>query len=219
MAAATTVSLTLRDMGERVAHAVHAAALPGCTDDTRDRAALRPACASRDDELDAVEAAGLVRRAQEVRPERSRLPTGPTPRPMISRRPSVVAATAIIAATETIRPPSTHASDRWHRARHRAIRRSGRRFEELAHALVNILAQLRDTVLFEMPERPMACARSRRRARVDTPPIQASWITATSACSDVLRGLEEAAGSNCPARSFGILRLSDPSRVSSVRSR
>lgn len=30
---------------------------------------------------------------------------GPMPRPMISRRPSVLAATAIMAATGTIRPP------------------------------------------------------------------------------------------------------------------
>jgi hypothetical protein len=31
---------------------------------------------------------------------------GPSPKPMISRRPSVETATAIIAATETMRPPS-----------------------------------------------------------------------------------------------------------------
>jgi len=31
---------------------------------------------------------------------------GPMPRPTISRRPSVSTATAIIAATETMRPPS-----------------------------------------------------------------------------------------------------------------
>lgn len=33
---------------------------------------------------------------------------------------------------------------------------------------------------------PMACTSSSTR-RVETPPIQASWITATSACSDVFR--------------------------------
>src|SRR3954470_1648695 len=44
-----------------------------------------------------------------------------------------------------------------------------------------------ETVLLEMPESPMACTRSSTR-RVDTPPIHASWITATSAFSDVRRG-------------------------------
>jgi len=44
-----------------------------------------------------------------------------------------------------------------------------------------------ETVLFEMPLSPMACASSSTR-RVDTPPIHASWITATRAFSEVLRG-------------------------------
>jgi hypothetical protein len=44
-----------------------------------------------------------------------------------------------------------------------------------------------ETVDFEMPVRPMACTRSSTR-RVETPPIQASWITATSAFSEVFRG-------------------------------
>ena len=39
----------------------------------------------------------------------------------------------------------------------------------------------------EMPESPIACASSSTR-RVDTPPIQASWMTATNAFSAVLRG-------------------------------
>lgn len=43
-----------------------------------------------------------------------------------------------------------------------------------------------DTVDLEMPDSPMACASSSTR-RVETPPIQASWITATSAFSLVLR--------------------------------
>jgi hypothetical protein len=38
-----------------------------------------------------------------------------------------------------------------------------------------------------MPARPIACASSSTR-RVETPPIQASWITATSALSAILRG-------------------------------
>src|ERR1700746_193442 len=44
-----------------------------------------------------------------------------------------------------------------------------------------------ETWLFEMPERPSACTSSSTR-RVETPPIQASWITVTSAFSAVLRG-------------------------------
>jgi hypothetical protein len=44
-----------------------------------------------------------------------------------------------------------------------------------------------DTVLFEMPLSPIACTSSSTR-RVETPPIQASWITATKAFSEVLRG-------------------------------
>ena len=39
-----------------------------------------------------------------------------------------------------------------------------------------------ETVLFEMPARPMAWTRSSTR-RVETPPIHASWMTATSAFS------------------------------------
>ena len=41
-----------------------------------------------------------------------------------------------------------------------------------------------ETVLFEMP---IACTRSSTR-RVETPPIQASWMTATSAFSLTFRG-------------------------------
>ena len=44
-----------------------------------------------------------------------------------------------------------------------------------------------ETVLFEMPARPIACTSSSTR-RVETPPIHASWITATSAFSEVFRG-------------------------------
>ena len=37
-----------------------------------------------------------------------------------------------------------------------------------------------------IPDSPIACTRSSIR-RVDTPPIQASWITAISAFSELLR--------------------------------
>jgi hypothetical protein len=41
-----------------------------------------------------------------------------------------------------------------------------------------------------IPERPIACTRSSTR-RVDTPPIQASWMTAISALSELLRAFDE----------------------------
>ena len=44
-----------------------------------------------------------------------------------------------------------------------------------------------ETEDFEMPLMPMACTSSSTR-RVDTPAIQASWMTDTSAFSTVLRG-------------------------------
>ena len=43
------------------------------------------------------------------------------------------------------------------------------------------------TVLLEMPASPMAWTSSSTR-RVETPAIQASWITATSAFSEVFLG-------------------------------
>ena len=54
--------------------------------------------------------------------------------------------------------------------------------------------------------------------RVDTPPIQASWITVTSAFSAVLRGSRNG-GKYDPCRSFGMRSWSEPRRVSRLRSR
>jgi hypothetical protein len=42
----------------------------------------------------------------------------------------------------------------------------------------------------EMPARPIACTSSSTR-RVDTPPIHASWMTATSGCLPDLRLLRQ----------------------------
>jgi hypothetical protein len=44
-----------------------------------------------------------------------------------------------------------------------------------------------ETVDLEMPDSPIACTSSSTR-RVETPPIQASWITATNAFSEVFLG-------------------------------
>ena len=121
--------------------------------------------------------------------------------PTISRRPSVLAATAIIAATETMRP---RRCDRDDATAFALLQVSGvepqlrpfageRAVEEGVHALVD-LPRLRGGRLLHsletgdllMPDSPIACTRSSTR-RVDTPPIQASWITATSAFSELLR--------------------------------
>jgi hypothetical protein len=63
--------------------------------------------------------------------------------------------------------------------------------EEGADPLIDVFAELGDPGLrrgrlwlFEMPERPIACTNSSTR-RVETPPIQPSWITMTSAFSAV----------------------------------
>ena len=74
-----------------------------------------------------------------------------------------------------------------------------------------------ETWLFEMPDSPIAWTSSSTR-RVETPPIQASWITVTSAFSAVLRGSRKG-GKYEPWRSLGMRRLNGPSRVSRLRSR
>ena len=90
-------------MRQGIAHEVNAAALPGGADDAGDRG--REALVGiGDDQLHARQAA-LDQALQEV-DQKVSASEGPMPRPMISRRPSVLAATAIIAATETMRPPS-----------------------------------------------------------------------------------------------------------------
>ncbi|MCD6072917.1 MAG: hypothetical protein K0S42_3433 [Microvirga sp.] len=60
--------------------------------------------------------------------------------------------------------------------------------EERQHARVDVLAQRRNLRLGDMPS---ACTRS-STLRVETPWIQASWITAVRAFSAVLRGSRKA---------------------------
>jgi hypothetical protein len=62
-----------------------------------------------------------------------------------------------------------------------------------------------------MPVKPIAWTRSSTR-RVETPPIQASWMTATSAFSLVLRGSRKG-GKYEPWRSFGMRSWSGLQRV------
>src|SRR5205823_9866012 len=53
-----------------------------------------------------------------------------------------------------------------------------------------------------IPDSPIACTRSSTR-RVDTPPIQASWMTAISAFSELLRASRNG-GKYVPCRSLGM---------------
>src|SRR5512147_3264766 len=66
----------------------------------------------------------------------------------------------------------------------------------------------------EMPVMPIACTSSSTR-RVEMPPIQASWITATKAFSTVRRGSRKP-GKYDPWRSFGmegLTRFLDDGRI------
>ena len=105
MAAATTVCWPLGTWASALLIQVNAASLPGRADDPRDGGLAGPSCASEITSFTPLQAAALVRLLQEVRPEGLGLRRADA-RPTISRRPSVLTATAIIAATETIRPPS-----------------------------------------------------------------------------------------------------------------
>ena len=76
--------------------------------------------------------------------------------------------------------------------------------EEGMHALVDLprlrggrLLHSLETCDLLIPDNPIACTRSSTR-RVDTPPIQASWITAITP-SPSSRGLRESAESSCLA--------------------
>ena len=82
---------------------MHAAALPGGAEHPGDRR-RKPSWASEITSLTPLRPrlTRLFRKAD----QNVSASEGPMPRPTISRRPSVLTATAIIAATETIRPPS-----------------------------------------------------------------------------------------------------------------
>ena len=71
---------------------------------------------------------------------------GPIPRPMISRRPSAEAATAIIAATETMRPavPDLEVGRVEPQIRPLAVERA---VKKGVYPLVDVFAQFRDLAL------------------------------------------------------------------------
>lgn len=80
----------------------HAAALPGRVENLSDRG-FDPLIGVGDDELDAARAAPREI-AKERGPERVSASDGPMSMPRISRRPSLLKPTAMITATEMIRP-------------------------------------------------------------------------------------------------------------------
>jgi len=82
---------------------VDAAALPGGVEDPLNGRA-QAAVGIRDDQL-GVPSSPRALRLRRKSIQKVSASDGPSPRPMISRRPSVFAATAIMAATETILPP------------------------------------------------------------------------------------------------------------------
>lgn len=95
--------LAARDMREGIPDPVNAAPLPGGFEDPGD-GGLEPCVGIADHQPDPAQASG-AQGPKELGPRQVSASEGPIPRPMISRRPSVLAATAIIAATGTIRPP------------------------------------------------------------------------------------------------------------------
>jgi hypothetical protein len=159
-----------------------AAALPAGAQDAGDRE-TQPIIGVGDHQLDAF-AATLDQALEKSRPERF-CSEGPMPSPMISRRPSALTAPAIIAAPETMRPPSrpfrSVASSQ--RCGPFAVNRP---VEAGLDPFVDILDRF-ETWRFEMPDRPIAWTSSSTR-RVDTPPI---WVTLTSAFSGGLARLRK----------------------------
>ena len=103
MNAETTRRLFLPAWGEGVPLEVHPAALPSRVQDTRGGGLDALVCVA-DDELHAAQTAP-DELAEDVRPEGFPASEGPMDMPSTSRRPSVLTPTAMVSATETIRPP------------------------------------------------------------------------------------------------------------------
>ena len=90
-------------MGERVAHEVHPAALPSGAEHARD-GGLDALVRIRDHQVDAGGPRRLSRRRKST--QKVSASEAPIAMPRTSRRPSVLTATAMVTATETIRPAS-----------------------------------------------------------------------------------------------------------------
>ena len=189
---------------------------------TRWMAAFRPSCAS---EITSF----TPRRPRRTRSSRNAAQKGsasegPMCRPTISRRPSVFAATAIMAATETVRGRRAMGSSAAPNAAlaHLQVGRVQpeigpvalqRALREGADPLVDVLAQLRDLALaaaaqthgldeiVHLPGRhPRDPVRLRSRTGGDSPAHPGSPRSAPSRSSCGLRGR---AGSSCPSAASG----------------
>ena len=93
----------LAGMGERVAHEVHPAALPGGAEHAGDRG-LDALVRIRDHQLDAGRPRRFSLRRKSI--QKVSASEAPIAMPSTSRRPSVLTATAMVTATETMRPAS-----------------------------------------------------------------------------------------------------------------
>src|SRR5207248_4500512 len=179
----------LRHIGESIAHPMHAAALPAGAEHPADRR-FEPLMGVGDDQLDPTQAA--PRQAlQKRRPERLSLRgTDVQPDDLASavgvggdsdycrHRHDAAALTLLqVSGIEPqIRPLAGERAveKRMHAPADLPRLRGGR----LLHSL--------ETCDLLIPDSPIACTRSSTR-RVDTPPIHASWMTAISAFSELLR--------------------------------
>ena len=182
---------------------MHAAPLPGGAEHPRGSAALRPSWASEITSFTPCEPALDQARAGS-RSRRSPPRDGPMCRPTISRRPSVLTATAIMAATETIAAALAHLEVG--RVEPEIGPLAGERaLEEGVHPLVDVLAQLGDRALGDaghahgLHQIVDPAGARRRRSR---PP--GSPRPAPSRPSSAAPGSRE---SSCRCRSLGILQV------------
>jgi hypothetical protein len=95
--------VALAGMGQRVAHELHPAALPGDAEHRRDRG-LDALVRIGDDQLTPPRPRRLSRRRNST--QKVSASEAPIAMPSTSRRPSVLTAAAMITAAETIRPAS-----------------------------------------------------------------------------------------------------------------
>ncbi len=136
---------TLAGMGQHVAHKVNAAALPGSVQHLGD-CGLDAFMGIRDDQFDAAQtAAGELTQKSFQNVLGLRRADLPYPAPRACRR--LFTPTAMITATETMRPLLTHLHDMSHPARDRASRPRCGRSRKVLHLVVDLFAQAADLAL------------------------------------------------------------------------
>ncbi len=176
------VLLTLGHVGLRVAHPMNATPLPRRAHDPPDRR-LEPLMSIRNDQLGAAQTSAN-QALEERRPEYLRLRWPDVQADDLAlafgvhrhgdyRGDTGDASSLALLEVGRIEPEIRPVADE-------------RTIKEGVHPVVDVLAQLGHRALAD-PRQPIACTRSSTR-RVETPPIQASWMTATRAFSEVRRG-------------------------------